>query len=420
MSKFEVNKFEDAKKSDKRNFYWNLISSIINALEAVFILFISARCISLEESGYYVFGFLFGNLIMCIGKFGVRNFHSSDVVMKFSFSEYKTLRFFSILLTLPLFIFYLIFDSNSLIGYKKLIVLFISLIYLIEANEDVYAGEFHRRNRLDIGCKLFSLRWTAILLVWGLCLVITKDALISVIIPLIFSFLIHLTMVFFVKKKYLKIKFFSFNFNRTLIKNIVPLFFSSLFMLFIPNTSKYAIELYLPSSYQAIYGYISMPIFVLDVLVCILMQPVIPMISECFNKNLFEFKSIIVKRGLIILVFSLVFLMFGVLLEGKVLFLLYKTDLTPYFYPMVTLLFCAILLGFNSFFIIILTVMREQNKIMIIYTFTFFLSFISFGFVKKHGIWGASFSTGIVLAILCFSLFIITRNKMRKNGFVRK
>lgn len=76
----------------KSNFIWNTLAGLVNAAEAVILLMVVGRTNGLEDAGVLTIAFAIGNLMMTIGRYGVRNYQVTDVEDRLSFGSYFTHR----------------------------------------------------------------------------------------------------------------------------------------------------------------------------------------------------------------------------------------------------------------------------------------------------------------------------------------
>ena len=83
---------------NKSNFIWNTLAGLVNAAEAVILLMVVGRTNGLEDAGILTIAFAIGNLMMTIGRYGVRNYQVTDVEGKLSFGSYFTHRICTVFL----------------------------------------------------------------------------------------------------------------------------------------------------------------------------------------------------------------------------------------------------------------------------------------------------------------------------------
>ena len=140
---------------------WNACAGLLCALEAVVMTIVASNVLGLKATGELTIAFAFGNLFRTIGLWGTRNYHLSDVEYDYDFCDYRNARIVSMMFMIIAIIgnavFLKIFSTSSL---EKIFVVFIiEMVYLVECFEDLVGGEYQRRGRLDIGSKLFIMRW---------------------------------------------------------------------------------------------------------------------------------------------------------------------------------------------------------------------------------------------------------------------
>ena len=82
----------DSKDKMKSAYLWNTCAAMLNAFQTVFILMLISRIDPVIDAGVFTIAFAIGNLMMTIGKYGIRQFQVSDVEEKYSFKEYTAAR----------------------------------------------------------------------------------------------------------------------------------------------------------------------------------------------------------------------------------------------------------------------------------------------------------------------------------------
>lgn len=427
MKQFFLGKKEN---SERNSFIWNMIASAVNAAEAVVVLMVATRFAGIDNAGILTISFTVANLMMCIGKYGVRNYQVTDVEEKKSASSY----FYSRLITLGIMAFFtacFIVFSVSFSGYtaeKVLVVLLTVGIYGIEAFEDVFLSEFQRRERLDIGAKMFSVRWLVTLLTWCGGIFIFK----SILLPTLLAFLVDLFVVALLslgiskglldrKSKLNEVCFDNKilekmengnnsigNEVKTILLHCLPLCVVAVLIIYLPNASKYAIDFYLDDSLQAYYGFIAMPVFVIDVISFVIFQPLLPGLAQQWaQNNRKQFAFGILKLSGIVLGISALCLLAGYFLGIPVLSILYAVDLSGYKVPFMILLFAGIAQAFIGLANAILVIFRKQILLTIPFVIVSLATFAGLNFtVQRYEILGASITSAASLMVLCLILFV--------------
>lgn len=410
------------KNDDKKSFIWNILAGIINASESVIILIVITRTNSLSDAGIMTIAFSVANLFVTIGKFGVRNLQATDVTERFQFSKYFIFRIITTLLMIFSVLCYLLYGSIFLdYSNKKIAVVFmINLIFVVESIEDVYAGRFQQKNRLDIGAKIFSIRWVMTIGVFVLAAVLTKNLLITVIMAFIISvicmiYMIHKVSCYFISKPIEK----NYTGIIELFREAFPLFISSFLSFYIINAPRYAIDAYLSEEVQACYGFISMPVFVIALVNGFIYQPdLVNMTIEWNENHNTKFIQRIVKQMVIIFLITVVCLIGAYSIGIPVLSFVFNTSLMSYKRELLILLLGGGMLAVVGYLSIILTIIRHQKDLLGGYVFIALCALLLSGVtVKNSGVFGAALLyLGLVsvLAII-FSIIVCYRIVIERN-----
>lgn len=386
-----------------KSFFWNTLAGIINASQSVLILMILTRTNSLTDAGIFTIAYSVSNLMVNIGKFGVRNLQVTDIKENYKFSTYLVLRIITTILMLLSTIGYLLYGFYFLeYSASKIIIIFlISFLFLIESVEDVFSGRYQQKNRLDIGAKIFVIRWTLILAVLLISLVLFRNLEYSAFAAAVTALfcviaLVSITAPFFTSKP--------INVNHKDIRNLFrmafPLFLSSFLTFYMINAPKYAIDAYLSEDVQACYGFISMPVFLIALLNGLIYQPyLVKMAALWEEKKVTIFVCGIIRQLIYILVITIVCLAGAWLVGIPVLSFIFKTDLTAYKTELIILLLGGGMLATSGYFSIILTLLRYQNDVIGGYIIAAFCSFVfSKPLVLYNGILGAAILYSVLVA----------------------
>lgn len=397
------------KSTHKRDAYiWNAIAGIINAGEAVILMLAVTRTTGLEDAGIISISMAVTNLLMTIGKFGIRNMQVADVEKEISFSTYFFNRVITTFIMLGGGIVYVLSGMINR-GYSKekaLIMLLICGLYMVETFEDVFAGLYHQRGRLDISAKIFSIRWTCTLITYVFALLIYKNLLKATIIGfcvnlLVMLLLLQITYPYFKDTGSREKK----GRQRELFIKAFPLAASAYLSFYIINAPKYAIDTILSDVEQACYGFISMPVFVIGLLNGFIYQPTIIQIAfEWKQKDVKAFKRRIGKQLCCIAVITIVCVALANFWGISVLSLIYETDLSEYKDQLLILLLGGGGLAVSGYLNVILTIMKKQKLMMMEYCIIGGVALLfSQIFVGRYGTMGAA----IFYMVLSFSLAII-------------
>ena len=371
-----------SKDKMKSAYLWNTCAAMLNAFQTVFILMLISRIDPVIDAGVFTIAFAIGNLMMAIGKYGIRQFQVSDVEEKYSFKEYTVARIITSIIMIAASFVYVgvnlasgLYDSS-----KSIVIILICLAKVIDAVEDVIHGMFQQYLRLDVAGKILS-------------------SAVALLVSFIQFVILNYTAIrgFEIKKKTFEIK------N---VKNIFvecfPLFIASYLVIYIGNAPKYAIDKVMSSEAQACFTYIFMPVFVISLLSQFVYQPVISKMALLWHeKKISQFNKLILRQIALILLLSVAAIIGGYLLGIPVLSLIYGVDLTDYKKALVILLIGGGALAIVNFLQMIITVTRKQKLLNIGYLLAFLL-FVFGGktITEKHGMIGISvFYTAVVMIL---------------------
>lgn len=395
------------RKISLSNFIWNTLAGLVNASEAVILLMVVTRTNGLEDAGVLTIAFAIGNLIMTIGRYGVRNYQVTDVDEQIPFSTYFTHRICTVLLMGIVAGGYLLYSyvCNGYSIHKMCTVLLVCMIYMVESLEDVFWGLYQKNGRIDVGAKIFIGRWGLHLIVTSAGLLFTHQLVQSLFWGFLAGALVSMIANLKIVLKYDKGKFFQWHGVGHIFYRCFPLFVTAFLTNYVSNAPKYAIDRYMEETDQACYGYIAMPVFVVMLFSSFVYQPILTDFADKWKeKNIQALQSRILKIVLIVIGLTVVCFIGAYLCGIPVLSWLYAADLTPYKKELLILMAAGGGLGLVTFESTLLTVIRKQNITMSGYVMVAILAKLFFGYaVSMRSISGAAGLYAVLMWML--SLF---------------
>lgn len=399
----------------KKQAVWNIASGLLSSLEIVIMNAIVTRFLSLDVAGEITIAFAIGNLLRTIGLWGVRNYQLSDQTEEFSFEHYLFARFATMALMLVgsfACISYIYFARGD--SFEKIFVIFsILIVFVLECLEDVIWGEYQRRGRIDIGSKLFLVRWGSFLITFVLCIVLIKSIIFALIISIIVSFssfFLILLIFYKIPVDFTSLKSIrSFNLCFKIIKITVPLFIISFLIFFLNNVAKYSLDFHYDDSIQACFGFISLPGFAIEMFSAFIYQPKLVNTTILWKERKYSayVKEILQQVSLIL--FITFILSFGAWFFGiPVLSKVFATELNAYRLDLLFIMISGGAMALVFYGNAILTVMRRQIIQLIIYGVTAILGgALIWALVYRFGIRGGSVGNMIVFSFQAL-LFYLT------------
>lgn len=406
--------------NQQSSYFWNTCSGTLSAFQNVIFLMVITRTLTLVEAGIFTIAYTNSNLFANIGRYGVRNYQATDVSHRFSFRDYLVSRYFSTFIMVITSCVYLLYVSQTR-NYsieKILVILFMCLSKIIDSIEDVYYGQYQNQNRLDIATKILTLRLGILYISFALSLLLFKSLTISIIVSALLSaivvyYAIHSTISYCLSED----KKMSLTHIKDIFITCFPLFVGTFLSFYITNAPKYAIDAQLNETIQACYGFISMPIFVINLLNNFIFQPIITTLAIEWNeKNYVKFMKRIILECLIILAITLIVIICGYIGGIPVLSVLYKTDLSAYKTELLILLCGGGALALSGFFVVVLTIIRMQKNTVWGYVITSILAYIlSPILVAKYEVFGASILYLLLMSFLSLIFGIMILYKVVKT-----
>lgn len=395
---------------------------MLNSFQAVVILMVISRIDNVTDAGTFVIAYAIANLLIMIGRYGIRQYQVSDIKEKFSFHEYLILRIattFFMMLTAAIYIGILYFNGSY--DYEKSIaILLICGLKAVDAFEDVFHGLFQQHDRLDIAGKILTVRLFIFIIEYMLVYYFTHNLILTSVICLITTIVLSLFLNGSVIKNFTYSKS---TVSKAHLKNLVvdcfPIFISTFLMAYVANAPKYSIDIVLSSHDQAQFNYIFMPVFVISLLSTFIYQPMINRLAIIWSENkLKQFWTLILRQTLIIAALTLLAMTGGFLLGIPILSLLYGVDLSAFKTELIILLLGGGLLALVNFFTMVITVTRYQKHLIWGYLLIS-LAFLAGGkkVAASYGIMGISSFYTILMIILAaiFLIYIIVIAKMSKK-----
>ena len=417
--------FLESKNIERSSYIWNMAGSMLSAFQSVIMLMILTRTLGLKDAGIFTIAFANANLFLSIGKYGMRYFQVSDVRGQFSFAEYKSSRIFTTAAMILVSAGYVLFvqRKNAYTLEKSMTIIWMCLLKVVDAVEDVYHGFYQQKNRLDMAGKGLTLRLGVTIVVFGVGLIVLRRLLTSLIIATVVSFLVFLFLNRWMIKEFQSESGEVKKGNLfLLLKLCFPLFLGSFLSFYIGNAPKYAIDAMLTDEMQAYYGFIAMPVFVIGLLNGFIFNPVIHKVSVLWNEGrMREFMKMVVRQVGIIAIITMICIVGAYFLGVPVLSWLYNTDLSPFKTELLLLLLGGGFHGLVGFFNTMNTVIRQQKLLMWGYAVIAAAAYLCSDLVVGAcGMFGAAVLYMGLMIILSGIFFVVFMYGMRKFSVSRK
>ncbi len=403
------------------SFTWNTIGSIISAAASFILLSCVTRAVGADEAGIFAFSFSSAQLLLTLGKFGVRSYQATDVTRQITTSAYFILRILScaaMMLSCVAMI--------AVLGYHGAdagIVLAVCTMKMVDAVEDVYHGQLQLNLRMDVAGKLLALRNAATIVLFAVLMFTTENIAVTCWVTAIVSLVLCVAVNHPALSRCEKV---SLHWDRkeliTLTVACLPLFLGHFLSLYIYNVPKYAIEVFCEPKIQTYYNIIFMPAFAINLMSEFVFKPMLTALATWWEDQEYKrFNAMVIKMVLFIAAVTAVVLVGTYLFGAQLLSAFFGDDVTPYRAELMMLMLGG---GFGAivyFLYNVLTSMRKQGFVLANYAISAVaVTCVAFTTVKAHGMMAASLSYVIAEIVLCLlmigSVIFCSHRQQRKKG----
>ncbi len=399
-----------SKNIDRAAGLYNMAASILNSFQSVIFLMVLTRVTGTEESGIFTIAFAYSYMFLTIAKYGMRHYQVSDRHEEFSFRQYCLSRAITCIgmLVIGALCIGMTAAANGYSARKLGIMLWMLVLRLPDAIEDVWYGMYQQRGRLDVAAKAMTVRMVWEIAVYVLLVVITGDQYRAVVGTAILNlaalvYVLRATGSLFPAAESGKDLREELAGAFRLLRNCCPLFLGSFLTIYVTNAPKYAIDAILSDEEQAYYGYLSMPVSMIGLLGGFLFIPMLYEFTRLWDEGeLTVFRKRCLRITGLVAGITAGCLAAAYLAGIPVLSLLFRADLSAHRTDLLILLAGGGFSALAAFLNAIVTVMRRQRALLFGYAATALLAaVISNGTVRLAGMRGASLLFTGLMAVQC-------------------
>lgn len=355
------------KKIQKDAFIWNAFSAMLNSFQMTLLLVFVTRFGNDRESSIFVMAYAVANLLLHIGKFGIRQFQVTDSNEKYSYKEYEILRKILTVAMLIMAISYAVIQvaCGNYTSDKSILIVLICCIRAIEAYEDVIHGRLQQLGRLDVASKILSIRLIVYIVLFAILYILLKDVLIVASI----SVLVQIFLAVILNRMSFEIVDKDAMWSKSGIKNlfieVFPLGLAMLLNIYISNSPKYIIDEVVSDAVQTQFNIIFMPVFVVAMLAGFIYQPLVKKMGNMWNSG--EIRALnrqIVKISAATVGIALLATGAAYVAGVPVLELVYGVELRQFKIELSVLTFTGGVIALLNILIILITTIRKQKFLL--------------------------------------------------------
>lgn len=362
-----------SKNIQKDAVVWNALSACLNSFQTMLLLLVLTHFGTDSDSGVFVMAYAVGNLMLNIGRFGMRQYQVTDVSEKFSYGEYVRSRFFSCGLMLVCSALYILWGivGKEYTAEKTIVVSLVILMKGIEAAEDVMHGRIQQKGRLDIAAKILATRFSTFIFGFAICFILTRRLLFTAALNVAITGALCIVLngavigAFSDEKERKTEKRFPW----ALIWDCLPLGLAMVTHMYLTNAPKYVIDGILSDEAQTAFNIIMMPAFVVTLLSNFIFNPVLKRMGSLWvNHQIRELRRLVRKLFFVPIGVDVVAVLGGYYLGPTVFNIIYGVDVRPYTGELVVFLIASGAVAVLNLFIALLTTMRKQRHLLYCYS----------------------------------------------------
>lgn len=360
-------------KSDnpqKDAYFWNALSACLNSFQTMLLLLALTHFGTDEDSSIFVMAYAIGNLLLHVGKFGVRQFQVTDVNEVYSFAQYKRARLVSLAFMLVALAGYITWGglANGYSLRKTAVIILITLFKGIEAAEDVLHGRMQQLGRLDIAAKILAIRLIVFIVGFATVFLITCDLLLTAAINVLITLVLAVALNRAVIHRFQNTAKEETKRTNELIWDCVPLCLTNVMLIYLNGAPKYAIDGLVSDSVQTGFNIVFMPAFVVALLSNFIFNPVLKKIGVLWsNREIKDLNRMVLKLALIPIAIDIVVVIAGRFLGPPILGFVYGVDVYPFTGELLVFLIASGIMALQNLFVALLTTMRKQHQLMACY-----------------------------------------------------
>ena len=359
-----------------------MIGSTCYSGSSFLYLLVVTRICGATLAGFFFFIYATAQLLLQVGRYGVRTYQATDLNQKYSFSEYKLSRVITCGLMM---LFGIIYSSFNFSGEYIVISIFIIMMKMIDAVEDVFHGNLQQNYHVEQMGKALTIRNVYSAVFFTGILMVTKSLYITCTATAVTSLILCLAVNSWFARRYgmpdatadnttcqhdakqamgdaYKCKTdqssgnthkceasqgmdtankceashsigdsHKFRHVTKLLKICTPMFIGTFLSLLLYNVPKYAMANVLTDEYQTYYSILFMPSFVITLMCEFVFKPTITTIAQLWWENdLKKFTMYVLRIITVILVCCAGIVVGGHLIGRTLLEIIYGVDLSPY------------------------------------------------------------------------------------------
>ncbi|MBQ5475351.1 MAG: lipopolysaccharide biosynthesis protein [Lachnospiraceae bacterium] len=350
----------------KRNtFFWNAFGAVMNSFQTMLLLLVITRTGNDNDSSIFVMAYAVGNLVLNLGKYGVRQYQVTDVNEEHSLKDYLQARYASMTMMMVAIGAYLLVKifNGGYTREKVIVILCICLVKAVEAFEDVYQGRMQQKGRLDTAGRILGIRLLIFIIGYAVMYILTKNLVLTSVVNLAITVVLSIIMNGCVMYKFKEEdrETDKHSVNRILIE-CLPLCACMCLNMYVANAPKYTIDTVVSDDIQTKFNIIFMPVFIIALLANFIFQPFLKGMGETWSEGKTgKLARTAFKFTIVIVIIDLVITFVGSFIGAPVLGAVYGVNLKDMNKELIVFMLAGGLVALQNLYIMIITTVRHQK-----------------------------------------------------------
>ncbi|MDD6551346.1 MAG: hypothetical protein PUF16_06150 [Lachnospiraceae bacterium] len=389
----------------KKDIAWNTFGNIFYGFCTWVITIIVVRLGSFEDAGYLSLAMTTSSTYNAIALFAMRNYQITDAKHVYTDGQYVSSRVIS---SLAAYAFLAVAAAFSGSVYQAVCIIAFMPVRLSEAFSDVFHGIDQMHDRYDLIGKSYTIRGIAIVAIFAIGLVLTKNLAVTLAVISCVTFTISILWDFRLTSKITTIRMrLKDSQILKLYLSCLPLMLFSFFMSMETMYAKTVLQNVMGVEKQGIYASIANPTYAVQVMGMAVFAPFLPMLATSLKeKNFNRFKRSVLNVSVILAAFSAFVLVMAAFLGRWVLGLFFGRKILEYYYLFIPVVISVIVNTFVYWFQGVLVALRQNVAVAVgmMVDFIFFLLIVRPA-IDHWGMNGTSFAQ--ILPLACYIVYEI-------------
>ncbi len=376
----------NSKNPERSAYFWNMTAAVTSSFQSMIFMLVLTRTGRIEEASYVAIGFAAANLMMTIGKFGVRNFQVTDVLEKYRFSDYRKMRYITVCGMLLATVIYCAYNMifKQYVPEKTVTVALLCIYKAIESMEDVYHGRLQQLGRLDIAAKIWATRNILFILEFIICYLSLRSLTAAILISTVTTLLLCIGLNRLPQEEYRTQKKAESSGLGMLFKECIPVAVAAFLLMYISNAPKYIIDAAVSDAEQTYFNILFMVIYVVTLLSNFLFNPVLNKMARWWEEGAYKKlqKRILTLIGMVAGIVTCG-IVFAEVIGRRLLGWIYGISLEQYRNELDLMLAAGGLIAILNLLYLVIILLRKQSIFYVVFTAVSLVLVASGGYVLR-------------------------------------